>query len=176
MKAEYFNIIDELPKAEDKEYRKRKKTDQIIIHHTADDHEDVGQVYNTAQRHVDKGLPGITYHFYIPWGVGGPAIYITQPYDALTYHCGMRNKDSISIALQGDFSSKGYPGKTEPSVTQSIALFALLSDLVDEKGITKVYPHSHYGGGFCPGYVVGLWIDSYMKTLEKIRNEKRIIT
>ncbi|MGE5601478.1 MAG: N-acetylmuramoyl-L-alanine amidase, partial [Nitrososphaerales archaeon] len=94
---------------------------RVVVHHTVTPGNITPE--RLAQAAVQRGLPGITYHYLI---TGDGTIYATQPLDALisqTNKAGV-NADSIGVALAGNFTN------TVPTEAQMTAAAALISYLL----------------------------------------------
>ena len=97
------NIVAELPRHPDNTYPSRPTSaiKQIIIHHTAVSNK-VGP-QRIASLQVEKGKPGITYHYFIAWD---GTIYQTNTLTTLSEHTQGHNQNSLAIAFAGNFTTE----------------------------------------------------------------------
>ena len=101
------NIIEQLPQHASKRYARRETSDikRVIIHHTGTPANIT--VQRIAEFLVDRrDLPGITYHFCI---TDQGLAYQTQPLVAMAAHAGQNSRDSIGLALIGNFTDAPPP-------------------------------------------------------------------
>ena len=79
----------------------------VVVHHT----KGRGDPYDIARGHtLDRGWPGIAYHFVIMGGPGASSVFQTLPLDMASYHAGLHNRTRIGIAIVGDYDrGKPYP-------------------------------------------------------------------
>lgn len=120
----------------------RKKTDMIVIHHTAI--EDMS-VFDIHELHLKKGWAGIAYHkVVLPDGT----VENGRPENLIGAHALGANPRSIGIVLVGNFESKS------PTVVQMDALVKLTLELMRKYQIPleNVMPHREVTPGTtCPG-------------------------
>ena len=120
----------------------RKKTDMIVIHHTAI--EDMS-VFDIHELHLKKGWAGIAYHKVIlPDGT----VENGRPENLIGAHALGANPRSIGIVLVGNFESKS------PTVVQMDALVKLTLELMRKYHIPleNIMPHREVTKGTtCPG-------------------------
>lgn len=137
------NVTDDLAKHPTKKYGQRDLKDlkYIVVHHSA---QSEGNPYAYARYHVQKGWPGIGYHYVIQ---RDGTIYKVNENKTWSYHCGADNRYSIGICLTGNFNSK------EPEANE--AQYKSLLELID--ALLKAYPglevkgHRELRSTKCPG-------------------------
>ncbi len=97
------NIVADLPTHPGNAYPNRPTSAirQIIIHHTAVSNK-VGP-QRIAKLQVEKGKPGITYHYFIAWD---GTIYQTNKLTTLSDHTQGHNQNSLAIAFAGNFTTE----------------------------------------------------------------------
>ncbi|HXW01690.1 MAG TPA: N-acetylmuramoyl-L-alanine amidase, partial [Anaerolineae bacterium] len=95
------NVADRLPRHETERYPTRNPAEinMIVIHHTAVP-ASVG-AERIAKIQVDRGKPGITYHYYIE---GNGTILQTNPDNSLTQHTSGHDQTSLAIGFTGNFT------------------------------------------------------------------------
>ncbi|MBP2652668.1 MAG: N-acetylmuramyl-L-alanine amidase, negative regulator of AmpC, AmpD [Firmicutes bacterium] len=122
--------------------QQRKKTDMIVIHHTAIDNVSVADIH---EMHLAKGWAGIGYHKVIlPDGV----VQNGRPENAIGSHALGANKRSIGISLVGNFET------SLPTSQQLDALVTLTLELMAKYHVPleNVVPHRAVTQGtVCPG-------------------------
>jgi uncharacterized protein YuzE len=120
----------------------RKKTDMIVIHHTAIEDMSVADIH---ELHLKKGWAGIAYHKVIlPDGVAQNG----RPQNLIGAHAQGANPRSIGVVLVGNFESK------PPAFAQMDALVKLTMELMQKYHIPveNVVPHREITQGTtCPG-------------------------
>jgi len=120
----------------------RKKTDMIVIHHTAIDNISVADIHEI---HLAKGWAGIGYHKVIlPDGT----VLNGRPENAIGSHALGANRTSVGISLVGNFENR------PPTTKQLDALEALTLELVTKYHVLlkNVVPHRAVTQGtVCPG-------------------------
>lgn len=120
----------------------RKKTDMIVIHHTAIEDMSVSDIH---ELHLKKGWAGIAYHKVIlPDGT----VENGRPENLIGAHALGANPRSIGIVLVGNFESKF------PTVAQMDALVKLTLELMRKYHIplANIMPHREVTQGTtCPG-------------------------
>lgn len=97
-------------------------TKRVVLHHTVTPDNITPE--RLAEAAVQRGLPGITYHYLI---TGDGTIYATQPLDARISQTNRQNvnADGIGIALAGNFTN------TVPTEAQMQSAAALTRSLLD---------------------------------------------
>ncbi len=95
---------------------------RVVVHHTVTP--DTITPERLAQAAVQRGLPGITYHFLI---TGDGTTYATQPLDSQISQTNKPevNANSIGVGLAGNFTN------TVPTEAQMTSAALLISDLLD---------------------------------------------
>lgn len=165
---EFRNILAALPPlAPDSIWKPEKLSDRwvrIVIHHTATEGGSAVAI-DRYHREVNKWQNGLGYHFLIGNGNGAPDGGITVSHrwkDQLDgSHAKTRNKDSIGIALVGNFE------KTLPSAKQMAALRGLVAYLSTSCKIPhkNIVGHKDLKGQntACPGQY--FWMDDFVSVL-----------
>lgn len=124
-----------------------REINKIILHHTASCQLSCIEYYPILYNyHVNvRGYKDIGYHFIIDkFGNVKKCRDITE----VGAHCYGHNKDSIGIALIGNYS------KIQPSKEMRSALWNLICDLdykYNNGQIFQVYNHSDFARTLCPG-------------------------
>ena len=95
---------------------------RIVVHHTVTPGDFPPE--RLAQLMVQRGLPGITYHYLVS---ANGTVYATQPLEAQVSQTGKAdvNADGIAVALAGDFTN------TVPPDPQMASTALLIADLLD---------------------------------------------
>jgi len=114
----------------------------LTIHHTVSPPD--RSIESIAQYHVNKGWPGIGYHFVIK---DDGRIFRVNYLETISYHAGYGNPYSVGIALQGDFTNSPPPN------AQLEAVRWLVNKLSGDLLITNVLGHKEMPGAAtqCPG-------------------------
>ncbi|WP_346354753.1 peptidoglycan recognition family protein [Azotosporobacter soli] len=122
--------------------KKRKRTDMIVIHHTAIEGMSVADI---QQLHLSNGWAGIGYHKVIlPDGM----VQDGRPLEMVGAHALGANLHSVGIVVVGDFEQR------RPSETQLISLLQITRQMMHRYKITpeNVRPHREATAGTsCPG-------------------------
>lgn len=117
----------------------KNKPEMLIIHHTADSGitpERMNEI------HIENGWAGIGYHFYIRTD---GTIYRGRPENAVGAHAKKNNKNSIGIALEGNFE------KDNPTEAQMKSLVKLSADMIIKYNLNDVLGHRDVYETLCPG-------------------------
>ena len=119
---------------------KRRKTNRIVVHHTAGHDNSVPEIH---QMHLNRGWTGIGYSYIIRFD---GTIERGRPEALRGAHAGDANVDSIGIGLTGNFE------RIPPTQAQMAALAWLIQDIRRRLGqhIT-VIRHSDVMATLCPG-------------------------
>ncbi len=117
----------------------RSKTEAIILHHRAG----YGDVLSIHKDHINKGWAGIGYHFYVR---SDGSIYRGRPIETTGAHCTGKNKESIGICFEGDFTKDKM--EKEQLLSGKI-LIAFIEECYGKK--LKVKRHSDFSSTACPG-------------------------
>ena len=118
---------------------KRKSTTRIILHHAAAESCDAATIH---QWHLNKGWPGIGYHFVVR---KNGSIERGRPEDTVGAHALNNNSDSIGICFEGNFETETMPE------TQKAAGKELVAYLKQKYGISTVQKHKDVTSTACPG-------------------------
>ncbi len=122
--------------------KKRKRTDLIIIHHTAIEKMSVADIH---QLHLSNGWAGIGYHkVVLPDGL----VQDGRPLEMVGAHALGANLHSVGIVVVGDFEQR------RPSETQLISLLQITRQMMQRYKIApeNVRPHREATAGTsCPG-------------------------
>jgi len=152
------DIVTDLPTHPTKTYETRDTDDigTIIIHHTTGDA--FGSTQNIATGHINRGFPGIGYHYLID---GAGVIEQVNYHETISWHAAFHNDDSIGISLKGSFM-----GDSMPSDDQLDAAAWLVDRLQEMYYITDVIGHKETdyaqtadGATACPGDTWPEWKD-----------------
>lgn len=124
---------------------KRLKTEYIIVHHTASNHDMSSSEINTL--HASQGWGGIGYHFVIRQDGN---IETGKKITEVGAHCkhGGYNSNSVGIVLSGNFEN------LDPTSEQLKTLTQLVLTLIEtyNLSIDKVLGHNETGANtLCPG-------------------------
>jgi len=125
-----------------------KKIKQIILHHTQGENYSINSLKNF---HVNKnGWEEIGYHYVIGNGINtiDGKIYSTRPEKFIGAHSLNQNKNSLGIALIGNFD------KTIPTKKQFNSLLKLLIKLIKKYNlkIENIHGHNEFNKQkSCPG-------------------------
>ena len=117
----------------------KNKPEMLIIHHTADSGitpERMNEI------HIENGWAGIGYHFYIRTD---GTIYRGRPENAVGAHAKRNNKNSIGIALEGNFE------KDNPTEAQMKSLVKLSADMIIKYNLNDVLGNRDVYETLCPG-------------------------
>ena len=119
---------------------KRRKTNRIVVHHTAGHDNSVPEIH---QMHLNRGWTGIGYSYILRQD---GTIERGRPEALRGAHAGDANVDSIGIGLTGNFE------RTPPTAAQMTSLVWLIQDIRRRLGqhIT-VIRHSDVMATKCPG-------------------------
>lgn len=126
------------------EYKTRKISQirRIVVHHSASAR-DRTTPSMINDWHVQRGWPGIGYHFLID---GRGDIFQTQPIDVVSYHVGGNNTPSVGICLTGNFETES------PSAAQLTALQRVVRDIQQITGKKlEIVGHRDLTATLCPG-------------------------
>jgi N-acetyl-anhydromuramyl-L-alanine amidase AmpD len=95
------NVVDRLPRHETKRFPTRNPAEinMIVIHHTAVPASVSAE--RIAKIQVDRGKPGITYHYYIE---GDGTILQTNPDNSVTQHTSGYDQTSLAVGFAGNFT------------------------------------------------------------------------
>lgn len=123
-----------------KSMSKRRKTNRIVVHHTAGHDNSVPEIH---QMHLNRGWTGIGYSYILRQD---GTIERGRPEALRGAHAGDANVDSIGIGLTGNFE------RTPPTAAQMTSLVWLIQDIRRRLGqhIT-VIRHSDVMATKCPG-------------------------
>lgn len=118
---------------------RRKRTDRIVLHHSATSSETVEQIH---AYHLKKGWAGIGYHFYVR---KDGRVYRGRPENTVGSHASGNNNDSVGVCFEGNFEKEEMPE------TQKTAGKELVAYLKGKYGVGKVQRHKEVGNTACPG-------------------------
>ena len=171
-----LDVVDSLPRREDKEYERRERSQitHIAVHHSAAPASIPPQ--RIAAYHAfspSHQWPGIGYHFYI--GPDG-AIFQTQDMERISWHVYKNNNYTVGVCLAGNFN------KMIPPAPQLDAAARLIAWLMQELRIPPEYVLGHkefpHNNVMCPGrqWDAGQrWKDRLMETIDAFRSgEKQV--
>ena len=176
-KPAMVEMVDELPRREDKQYEPRelKQITHIAVHHSAAPASITPR--RIAEYHVyskSHQWPGMGYHFYI--GPDG-TIYHTQDLHLISWHVYRNNSYTAGVCLAGDFT------RTIPPLPQLQAAARLIAWLMQELRIPAEYVLGHKefprNATACPGYQwenERRWKDKLMAAIEALRSGKITVT
>jgi len=169
-KPPMLEIVNDLPRREDKEYERRELSDisHIAIHHSATPAnippERIAAYHVYSKSHE---WPGMGYHFYI-----GPegTIYHTQDLDRTSWHVYKNNSYTVGVCLAGNFNQTTPP---EPQLNATAWLTAWLMQEL-RIPIENVLGHKEFprNATACPGYQWdsgSRWKDMLLEAIEKVR-------
>jgi len=149
-KPPMLEIVDALPRREDKQYETRELSQitHIAVHHSAAP-ADIPPERIAAYHVFNKShqWPGIGYHFYI-----GPegTIYHTQDLKRISWHVHKNNSYTVGVCLAGNFN------RTVPPAPQLQAAARLIAWLMQELRIPLDYVMGHkefpLNATACPGH------------------------
>lgn len=128
-----------------------RRVDWIVVHHTAGpDHPDTLDTAAIRRWHVEgRGWRDIGYHVLVERVDGVPTAVFGRPWRVPGAHCPPRNRDSIGVAIVGDFST------SPPHAELRFFVVALLADLCEVLGVRpdRVVGHREAQPGHtaCPG-------------------------
>ena len=126
---------------------------EIIIHCTATRPNAICTVESIRRYHRSLGWHDIGYHYVIyPDG----SVHSGRPLEEVGAHCPGHNAQSIGIAYVGGLDADGRPADTRTEA-QSLALFQLVCDLMEEHPITSINGHNEYANRTCPCFDVQQW-------------------
>lgn len=148
-------------------FEKDRKVEAVILHHTGGsrtrkwiDAPASTAAYCVAKPPAGRGFPGMPYHYYVTFDGD---VFQCWEHGWHTFHTAGRNKDCISVALQGSFVlTPGHPGDLgHPSKEQMSSLEWLWEhSLKPSIGLTDtdLLAHADVGKLACPGYVGHEWV------------------
>lgn len=122
-----------------KELSKRKKTERIILHHSASE---TASAEDIQRWHLNNGWSGAGYHFLVR---KDGSIYRLRPEDTVGAHAYGSNYNSIGICFEGNFDNE------KMSEAQKQAGKELVSYLKNKYGISTVQRHKDVCKTSCPG-------------------------
>ena len=118
---------------------KRKRTDEMILHHAAAKNCTADDIHSW---HLARGWSGIAYHFLVR---KDGSIYRGRPEDKIGGHTSGHNSYSIGICFEGDFEKEIMSDSQKKAGTELVAY------LKNKYKISKVVKHKEYGNTACPG-------------------------
>lgn len=121
---------------------KRKKTDKIILHHTAWQNATVEQIHNDAIN--NNGWLGIGYHIYVRYD---GTVFQGRPLDTVGAHCSGQNSTSIGVAFEGNYE---YLDKEMPQAQYNTGI-EVLKYIKSIYGDLPIYGHKDFYNTVCPG-------------------------
>ena len=161
-----IGIVNDLPKHSTRKWNQRKiqNIKKIIVHHsdttaTDDGFKDIEQIakYHTSPNHISpQGCPGICYSLMIS---KNGAIYQTNEFTSVTWHCKGQNVNSLGVCLLGGFQGQSVDER------QSVTLGTLLRYLIIMFKLTKqdVFGHRDFSSTECPGQEIYDWLQTWKK-------------
>ena len=120
-------------------FKRRNKTDEIILHHAEAKSASVEEV---NRWHLERGWTGIGYHFYIR---KDGRIYRGRPEWAVGAHAQGHNSRSVGICVEGAYMTETMPK------AQFDALAALVREEMAKYPGAKVLRHRDVNSTDCPG-------------------------
>jgi hypothetical protein len=176
-KPAMVEMVDELPRRQDKQYESRELSQitHITVHHSAAPASITPR--RVAEYHVyseSHQWPGMGYHFYI--GPDG-TIYHTQDLKLISWHVYKNNSYTAGVCLAGNFTS------TVPPAPQLQAAARLIAWLMQELRIPAEYVLGHkefpLNATACPGFQWDnerRWKEMLMSAIEDVRSGKTRVT
>ena len=126
------------------DFKRREKTDEIIVHHTADTYGGM-QYAKTRDYHVGTlGWLDIGYHYFIE---RSGTVLTGRPEWAEGAHAKGHNDRAIGVALAGDFTQE------QITPAQDRALVALLAKLKGKYPAAAIKGHNDVNATACPGNI-----------------------
>ena len=124
---------------------RRRKTDQIVIHHIGSTDQDVSAA-TVHSWHLQNGWSGIGYHYLIR---KSGAVEVGRPLDMVGAHCYGENKHTVGVNIVGNFEI-GMP--TDGQIEAAAALLADLCRRYRIKPNEKtIVGHRDLSATACPG-------------------------
>ena len=120
-------------------FKRRNKTDEIILHHAEAKSASVEEV---NRWHLERGWTGIGYHFYIR---KDGKVYRGRPEWAVGAHAQGHNSRAIGICVEGSYMTETMPQ------AQFDALVALVREEMAKYPGAKVLRHRDVNSTDCPG-------------------------
>ena len=120
-------------------FKRRNKTDEIILHHAEAKSASVEEV---NRWHLERGWTGIGYHFYIR---KDGRIYRGRPEWAVGAHAQGHNSRAVGICCEGSYMTETMPK------AQFDALAALVREEMAKYPGAKVLRHKDVNSTDCPG-------------------------
>lgn len=109
----------------------------IVVHCTATRVDRDFTERDLLRCHLDQGMQGIGYHFYIR---KDGYIWTTRPLYMIGAHARGFNRESIGIAYEGGLDGQGHPADTRTE-KQKLSMRALIRCLKKDFGISRVCGH-----------------------------------
>lgn len=112
---------------------------EIIIHHTGD----IGlSAERISEIHSENGWNGIGYHYYIRQD---GSVYRGREENAVGAHAKGKNKNTLGIALEGNFE------ESEVTEKQIDSLVKICVDMIIKYDIEDIFTHRDVFNTLCPG-------------------------
>lgn len=140
-------------------FEPREELRRLILHHTAiqdptlaagGPSAEAAYMKGIERLHLDRGWAAIGYHFVImPSG----RVYRGRPHSAIGAHAEGNNRDSIGIALAGDFEQE----RPHPAAIDSLR--SLAADLAPPGRLLPLVAHGDLTPTACPGRLLRTTLD-----------------
>lgn len=120
-------------------FKRRNKTDEIILHHAEASHASVEEV---NRWHLERGWTCIGYHFYIR---KDGKVYRGRPEWAVGAHAQGHNSRAVGICCEGAYMTETMPA------AQLAALKELIREMMAKYPGAKLLRHCDVNSTDCPG-------------------------